>query len=110
VRRIVTDEEIAHAVSHPPAGSPRALVRGLAVQKFAPAVREVTWSRLTLDDGSGQTIGIRMSQVQDLDPVRLAEVLTPAQTPGEFVQALETLERDAGHDPNDDAGDDVPDA
>jgi hypothetical protein len=68
-------------------------------------VRQVTWSRLTLDDGAGQSVGVRMSQVQDLDAARVAETLGPAQTPGEFVAALERLERDAGTDTLGDAGD-----
>ena len=111
VRRIVSDEEIARAVTNPPARSPRALVRGLAVGKFAEAVREVTWSRLTLDDGAGQSVGIRMSQVQDLDPDLVAARLTPAATPADFVAALESLEHDAGTDVADgDAGDDAEDA
>lgn len=98
VRRVVTEEQIAHAVINPPGGSPRAIVRGLAVSKFAEAVRLATWSRLTLDDGAGQSVGIRMSAVQDLDPGVVAERLGPTQTPGEFVAALETLEHDAGTD------------
>jgi proteasome accessory factor A len=107
VRRVVTDEEIARAVTSPPSGSPRALVRGLAVAKFAEAVQEVTWSRMTLGDGNGQSVGIRMSAVQDLDPARVAWALAPAVTPAEFVAALEALEHDAGTDTlADDEGDD----
>lgn len=98
VRRVVTEDEIVHAVTHPPAGSPRAIVRGLAVGKFAEAVRQVTWSRLTLDDNAGQSVGVRMSAVQDLNPTQVLETLTPTQTPGEFVQALESLEHAAGTD------------
>ncbi|MBC8104787.1 MAG: proteasome accessory factor PafA2 family protein [Cytophagales bacterium] len=96
VRRVVTEGEIAAAVAHPPANSPRALVRGLAVSKFAEAVKSVTWSRLDLDDGSGQTVGIRMSQVQDLDPTKVQAALGKTTTPGEFVAALEALERESG--------------
>ncbi len=108
VRRVVGEEDIVHAMTNPPAGSPRAIVRGLAVSKFAEAVQSVTWSRLTLDDGAGQSVGIRMSQVQDLDPVRVREMVGPAETPGAFVQALESLEREAGADLNDNADDDNP--
>ncbi|MES2460923.1 MAG: proteasome accessory factor PafA2 family protein [Armatimonadota bacterium] len=96
VRRFVTDDEIAAAVTHPPAGSPRAQVRGLAVSKFAEAVKSVTWSRLTLDDGSGQTAVIKMSQVQDLDPAAVAATLGTTATPAEFVAALTNLERSSG--------------
>ncbi len=106
VRRVVSDDEIARAVTIPPAASPRAIVRGLAVAKFAEAVKQVTWSRLTLDDGSGQSVGIRMSAVQDLDPARVMGQLKDAATPAEFVRALEALEHDAGTDAPADAGDD----
>jgi Pup amidohydrolase len=91
VRRMVSEDEIAAAVVTPPAGSARALVRGLAIEKFAPSVQSVAWSRLVLSDGDGQTVTIKMSQVQDLDPERVREVLEPTQTPGEFVAALENL-------------------
>jgi proteasome accessory factor PafA2 len=91
VRRFVTEDEIAAAVTQPPASSPRAIVRGLAVSKFAEAVKSVTWSRLTLDDGSGQTATIKMSQVQDLNPAEVTKALTVATTPGEFVAALTPL-------------------
>lgn len=105
VRRVVTDEEIIQAMTHPPAGSPRAIVRGLAVAKFPDAVQSVTWSRLTLGDGDGQSVGIRMSQVQDLDPVKVTSALTSADSPGAFVSALHTLIHEAGRDESDgDAG------
>jgi len=91
VRRVVTDEEIEGALSEPPASSPRAIVRGLAVRRFPQAVRSVTWGRLVLDDGSGQQVGIRMSQVQDLDPSSVRSALDAADTPGTFVSALARL-------------------
>jgi proteasome accessory factor A len=91
VRRIVSEDEIAAAVATPPAGSPRALVRGLAIGKFAPSVQSVTWGRIVLADGDGQTATVRMSQVQDLDPARVREALEPTATPGEFVAALDEL-------------------
>jgi proteasome accessory factor A len=96
IRRVVSDDEVARAVSHPPAGSPRAIVRGLAVQKFAEAIRSVTWSRMVLDDGDGQSVGIRMSEVQELEPAHLAETLGTTTTPGEFVAALAAIEAAAG--------------
>jgi proteasome accessory factor A len=96
VRRFVTDQEINAAVTHPPAGSPRGLVRGLAVSKFAEAVKSVTWSRMIIDDGSGQSTAIKMSQVQDLNPEAVAAALGTTATPAEFVAALEALERSGG--------------
>ncbi len=105
VRRVVTEDEIARAVDNPPPGSPRAVVRGLAVSKFADKVTGVTWGRFTLEDEAGQMALIRMAQVQDLDAGRIADVLGKTETPGAFVRALEQLEREAGTDALDDAGD-----
>jgi len=98
VRRVVTENEIAAAVDTPPAGSPRAIVRGLAVRKFPEAIQSVTWSRLVLADGAGQSVGVRMARVQDMDPAQLREALEGAETPGAFVGALEQLEHAAGTD------------
>lgn len=97
VRRVVTDADVAAAVNTPPMGSPRALVRGLAVSKFAEAVQSVTWSRITLGDGN-QSATVRMAEVQDLDPARLAEVLGKTSTPSEFVSAITRLRQESGTD------------
>jgi proteasome accessory factor A len=108
VRRLVSDEEIAAAITSPPPGSPRAIVRGLAVSKFADAISSVTWGRLTLNDGSaGQAATIRMARVQDLDPALVREELGKTETSGAFVAAIERLAEEA-HAPSDteiDAGD-----
>lgn len=94
VRRFVTDEEIERAVALPPEASPRAMVRGLAVSKFADSVSSVTWSRFTLSDSARmQTATIRMASVQDLDSAALAEALKPATTPEQFVAAIDSLTR-----------------
>ena len=98
VRRVVADEAIADAVENPPVSSPRALVRGMAVRRFAEAVKSVTWSRMQIEDGSSQSVGVRMAQVQDLDAGAVRAALEHAGTPGEFVAALERLEHDAGTD------------
>lgn len=105
VRRIVTEEEIAAAVNTPPAGSPRAITRGTAVSRFSEAIKSITWSRLTLADSAGQQTTIRMSQVQDLDPVRLREELGRIETPAAFVETIHRLEREANIEP-DPRGDD----
>ena len=105
VRRIVSEDEIARAVAHPPASSPRAVVRGLAVSKFGDSIQSVTWGRLTLQDTTGQATTIKMSQVQDLDAVQVAESLGKTQSPGAFVSALARLTTDAGVADNDDEGD-----
>jgi Pup amidohydrolase len=90
VRRIVSEDEIAAAVTNPPQGSSRALVRGLAIAKFAPHVQSVAWSRIVLSDG-GQVATLKMAQIQDLDPDAVRAALEPTETPGAFVAALERL-------------------
>ena len=104
VRRFVTDEAIAAALLNPPSGSPRAIVRGLAVSKFASAITSATWSRLTLADNTGQSATIKMARVQDLDAAKVAAELGKTQTPGAFVAAIERLTHEAKV-PHDDAGD-----
>jgi hypothetical protein len=54
VRRIVTEAEIQRALTTPPASSPRAQVRGLAVQKFAPQIKRISWNSLTVESADGQ--------------------------------------------------------
>ncbi|MDX1932253.1 MAG: proteasome accessory factor PafA2 family protein [Capsulimonadales bacterium] len=94
VRRIVSDESVAAAVSEPPAGSPRAIVRGIAVQKFAERMHAVTWSRFGLTDGAGQSTSVRLSRTDTLSPTLLRERLSAVTTPAEFVRTLDELERD----------------
>jgi proteasome accessory factor PafA2 len=91
VRRVVSEEEIVAAIIGPPAGSPRAIVRGLAVSKFAEAVQSVSWSRLKLADNAGQTATIRLARLQDMEAGPLQAQLCRAETPGMFVQTIERL-------------------
>lgn len=91
IRRVVTEEEIVTALTHPPAGSPRAIVRGMAVQAFPEAVKSVSWGRFTLED-EGQLATVRMSQVQDLDPKILGEALASVTTPSALMETLNRLQ------------------
>jgi len=56
-------------------------------------------------DGSGQTVGIRLSQVQDLDPIVVADALGKTSTPGEFVAALAAIQQSASSDEDTDEDD-----
>ena len=93
VRRVVTEEDIVRAVSVPPAGSVRAMVRGLAVSKFGGAVKSATWSRLQLADESGQIITLNLSLVQNANANEAAARLRDAQTVGAFVKVVQALEQ-----------------
>lgn len=97
VRRIVTEEEIVAAMTTPPAASPRPVVRGIAVRKFAPSVSSVSWGEMTLNE-NGQSRVVRMTRVDDLDPTKLTETLSATTTPSSFFSSLEQLEREAGTD------------
>ncbi|GAB4461628.1 MAG: depupylase/deamidase Dop [Armatimonadaceae bacterium] len=106
VRRMVTDEQIAEAVSVPPSGSARAIARGMAVQKFAAAIQSVTWSRMTLTE-NGQSAMVRMAQVEQVEPERLRHALTGAETPGAFVAAIQQLEQKSAESGKVDTGETV---
>ena len=88
IRRVVTEDEILTALDSPPAGSPRAIVRGLAVRKFPEAVQKITWGGFTLED-DGQSASIRMADIQDREPRALQEALESTVTPAEFIAVLE---------------------
>jgi proteasome accessory factor A len=91
VRRLVDDDTVLAAMTAPPIDSPRAIVRGQAVARFSEAITSITWSRLTLDDGSGQAATLRMAAVQDLAADAVSAAIAPCTTPAEFVAALGAL-------------------
>ena len=99
VRRVLTNDDISRAVSTPPAGSVRALVRGLAVSKFSARVRSATWSRLSIADESGQIETLNLSLLQNADAAHAAAHLRDAQTVAAFVKVVKSLEEAAAsHD------------
>ena len=87
IRRVVTEEEIVRAQDTPPAGSPRAIARGVAVQKFPESVQKISWGGFTLEHGE-QSTTIRMADIQDREPLALAAALEAATTPAEFIAVL----------------------
>jgi proteasome accessory factor PafA2 len=89
IRRVVTEEEILKALDTPPLGSPRAIVRGLAVRKFPDAVQKISWGGFTLEH-EGQSARIRMADIQEREPVALAAALENTKTPAEFIAVLAT--------------------
>lgn len=55
VERLVTDEEVAHAVDHPPSDT-RAWFRGTVVTRYAAEVRAASWDSVVLDVPSLPTL------------------------------------------------------
>ncbi len=106
VRRILTDEEVASAVDAPPAGSPRAIVRGMAAARFGDAVRSVSWSNLTIADPTGQTVSLRLTHLQNLDAAAVREALSKVSTLEQFVTVALRLEREGANLAGDAAEDD----
>ncbi len=100
VRRIVTDIEVQAALKNPPAGSPRAIARGIAACRFPEAVQSVTWSRMSLTDGD-QTRKVALARLGEADPLVVTEALADVHTPAALVAALDGL-LSAGEDPEED--------
>lgn len=88
MRRVVSEEEIQAALDNPPASSPRAIVRGLAVRKFPEAVQKMSWGGFTLEH-EGQSTNLRMADIQDREPEALRQALEASTTPAGFIVALE---------------------
>ncbi len=68
-RRIVTDDDIARAMTQPPSDT-RAFVRGLCVARFRDTIQSVTWSRIIAKDGDkrvtidlSNVIGARVEEI-----------------------------------------------
>jgi hypothetical protein len=55
VRRFVTDDEIRHAIHHPPRNT-RAYFRGSAIRKFAKQMTAVQWDELAFADAGRETV------------------------------------------------------
>jgi proteasome accessory factor A len=95
VRRIVEEPEILAALKNPPAGSPRAIARGIAACRFPDAVKRVTWSRITLEEPGGQSKNVSLAALGEADPAAVSTALRDVQMPAEFIATLEGLTHSA---------------
>ena len=73
VERIVTEEEIAHAVDNPPVDT-RAYFRGECLRRFSPVIVAASWDALIFDTGD--------------DPLRKVPTMEPTRGTKAHVQAL----------------------
>ena len=64
VERIATDEEIAHAVDHPPEDT-RAYFRGECLRRFSPRIVAASWDALIFDTGDEP-----LRKVPTMEPTR----------------------------------------
>ena len=62
---MVTDEEIAAAVTHPPTDT-RAYFRGRCMQKYAPQVAAASWDSVIFDLPGRESL----QRIPTLDPLR----------------------------------------
>jgi proteasome accessory factor A len=68
MRRFVTDEEIRHAIHHPPTDT-RAYFRGRCVEKFAKQMTAVQWDEIAFEDNDHENV-VRLLNVFDDEEVR----------------------------------------
>jgi proteasome accessory factor A len=64
MERLVTDEEVARAVDHPPEDT-RAYFRGECLRRFSPRIVAASWDALIFDTGDEP-----LRKVPTLDPTR----------------------------------------
>jgi len=88
VERIVSDEEIIHAVTNPPT-STRAYFRGICLKRFSQNIHNVSWNSMTfsIDDS-------RFDRVPMLHPQRgtkaiVGELVENSSTAAELIDALD---------------------
>jgi len=82
--QLVSEERVTEAMQRPPADT-RAALRGLYVRRFGEAVRDVTWSAMTLDDGA-QSNRLDMSKMVGEVPRQLVDAVERAESLEESVR------------------------
>ncbi len=88
MRRLVTDEEIARAMRHPPQNT-RAYFRGRCVEKFGSAVHGVHWSELVFGSKTGDKT-VSLGDLFDSDAVqRYNLAVESAENADELIANLE---------------------
>ncbi|HWC14455.1 MAG TPA: depupylase/deamidase Dop [Actinomycetota bacterium] len=80
IETIVTEEEVAHAVDHPPTDT-RAYFRGECLRRFSPVIVAASWDALIFDTGD--------------EPLRKVPTMEPMKGTKEHVQALLDASPDA---------------
>jgi proteasome accessory factor A len=87
MRRVITDEQIHHAIFHPPGGT-RAYFRGKSLEKFRPYVKSVQWDSITFEM-NGRQFPISMNNLIDNDSVKkYNEFIDNSETLAEMLSKL----------------------
>ena len=63
MRRVVTDQQIEHAIHHPPSDT-RAYFRGKSLNKFSADIRSVQWDNITFNV-KGKPVFVCMKKLAD---------------------------------------------
>ncbi|GMV38053.1 MAG: proteasome accessory factor PafA2 [Fimbriimonadales bacterium] len=82
--QMVSEERVAEAAQRPPVDT-RAALRGRCVRRFGEAVREVSWSGMTLDDGA-QSKRLDLSRMVGEVPRELVDAVEGAESLEEFLR------------------------
>ncbi len=92
MRRFVTDDDIRHAIHHPPPDT-RAYFRGRCVEKFAKQMTSVQWDELAFSD-NGQEHVVRLLNVfDDADVRRYNEAVDNARDVETLLRSLDAVRR-----------------
>ncbi len=83
---VVTDEEVARAMEHPPEHT-RAAVRGACVRKFSTAIQSVTWTRLVVGTGDA-AVSLDLRDLVDGRAADLAAAVERLESAEEFVRLV----------------------
>jgi proteasome accessory factor A len=87
MKRLFTDEEVAHAVIQPPEET-RAYFRGKCVERFGDALVAANWDSLVFDTGEESLKRVPMMEPRRGGKDLVGELLAAASTPAELMRAL----------------------
>ncbi len=87
LRRLFTDEEVAHAVANPPETT-RAYFRGRCVGKFGDALVAANWDSLVFDTGEDALKRVPMMEPRRGTSDLVGDILDSSDTPAELLRAL----------------------
>ena len=89
MRRLVTDQQIEHAIHNPPADT-RAYFRGKSLDKFRPQVKSIQWDNVTFNTKGKKTVSVSMNQLADAEMAeKYNRILDQAQSVEALVKNLE---------------------
>jgi len=88
IERIVSDEEIIHAVTHPPIDT-RAYFRGICLKRFSQNIHNVSWNSMTFSIDDSQFDRVPMPHPQRGTKAIIGELLDNCSTAAELIDVLD---------------------